>query len=193
MSRHTSFPARIAIIATGLIVWHNHGHAQPPPTLPTELLRAIAAEASSVPVEVVETGPETITEPSPATTPSLAEGATPPVDPAARDPFWPVGYAPPTLLPATGGPAAADKPQARVAREVPWPAIPVRGRSRTADGTYLALIDGIGVVRAGDDISIQKDGFWFHWRILEIDARQMQTERLGVTRQQKQLPNRPAP
>ena len=103
-----------------------------------------------------------------------------------RDPFWPVDYDAPPPPEVKEGPIAA-------ARGVSWPDLPVRGRSRAADGSYRALIDGVGVVKEGEDISIQKEGYWFHWRILKIDARQMQTERLGITRQQNQLPGTPAP
>ncbi len=90
-----------------------------------------------------------------------------------RDPFWPVGYTPPT--PAEAAAATVDVP------ELEWPDLPVRGRSRAVDGSYLALIEGIGIVRAGQVVSVPSQGHWFHWRIIRIDAARVQVEELGIT------------
>ena len=84
---------------------------------------------------------------------------------AMRDPFWPVSYNVPARQPETAGsPAEASAPSIR------WPELPVRGSSRGPDGSYFVLIEGTGVVRPGEVVSIFKDNLWFHWQISGIDA-----------------------
>lgn len=105
--------------------------------------------------------------------------AVPPTDSSLRDPFWPVGYEPPPPAPPPGSVDA--KLPTRIQHDLVWPEIPMRGRSRAADGAYFILVDGIGVVRTGDDITLRRDGYDFHWRVVGIDANGLQTIRLGVT------------
>ena len=90
-----------------------------------------------------------------------------------RDPFWPVGYVPPERA-AAGFVTDTNN--------IAWPALPVRGRSRAPDGTFRVLIDGAGVVGEQKIVSIQSNGRWFHWRILRIDERGVESVRLGITR-----------
>lgn len=92
-----------------------------------------------------------------------------------RDPFWPVGYAPPA-------PARAAAGFETETEDVVWPALPVRGHSRAADGTYRILVEGVGVVGEKKVVSIQSNGRWFHWRILRITERGVESSRLGITR-----------
>lgn len=98
-----------------------------------------------------------------------------------RDPFWPVGYEPPVMIEAAQ-PGEAVTTAVKVKQQ--WPDLPVRGISRAADGSYFALIDGSGVVRAGDDVSIKSEDVWFHWRVVGIEAKGLRTVRLGVSRSQ---------
>ncbi len=93
--------------------------------------------------------------------------------PAVRDPFWPVGYVPPS--PEEAAQATPAVP------ELAWPELQLRGRSRSRDGSYFALIDGVGVVRTGEIVSLAAQGYWFHWRVVRIDATGVQTKPLGIT------------
>ncbi|HAL91734.1 MAG TPA: hypothetical protein DCM68_01760 [Verrucomicrobia bacterium] len=101
-----------------------------------------------------------------------------------RDPFWPVGYAPPA-------PARAAAGFETETADVVWPALPVRGHSRAADGTYRILVEGVGVVGEKKVVSIQSNGRWFHWRILRITERGVESARLGITR--TRFPAKPVP
>lgn len=97
-------------------------------------------------------------------------------DSTPRDPFWPVGYEIPVLS-DTGKSGVSQ-----VTTQRAWPTLPVKGISRGADATYFALVEGHGVVRAGDDISIEKEGLWFHWRVINVDARGLRSMKLGITK-----------
>ncbi len=103
----------------------------------------------------------------------------------ARDPFWPIGYEPPAPLEVKG-----SEP---LVVGISWPELPVLGRSRAPDGSYRALLEGIGVVKEGDDVAISKDGFQFNWRIVKIDAKGLQSIRLGVVRQRTLANPEPIP
>lgn len=93
-----------------------------------------------------------------------------------RDPFWPVGYQPPRSL----FPGDADPLQEEVEE---WPELRVRGRSRAPDGTVLALVAGVGIVRAGDVVSVEQRGLWFHFRITHLDQQTIRFIRLGVSKE----------
>ncbi len=105
-----------------------------------------------------------------------------------RDPFWPVGYEKPKP-PAPEEEVAAGVLAPR--QDQAWPDLPVQGVSRGAGGAYFALIKGIGVVSAGDDISIAKNDFWYHWHIDQISAGGVRARKLGVSADRTTIP-RPA-
>lgn len=94
---------------------------------------------------------------------------------ALRDPFWPVGYVPPTAE------ESAAQVSGGVDQDLPWPALPVQGRSRAPDGTCRVLIEGRGVVGENQIVSVHDKGYWFHWRIVHIDERGVQSIRMGVS------------
>ena len=97
-------------------------------------------------------------------------------DATPRDPFWPVDYnapKPEKMADETVAPAEAD---------FIWPDLSIKGISRGRDGEYLALIEGIGIIRAGEDISIQNENVWFHWRVSSINAKGLRTIKLGISK-----------
>ncbi len=94
-----------------------------------------------------------------------------------RDPFWPVGFVPADPVQAA---AAADAEES--IPQMAWPSLPVRGRSRAPDGTFRVLIDGIGIVGVNRKVSIQKNGYWFHWRVVHIDEEGVRLARLGISK-----------
>lgn len=102
------------------------------------------------------------------------------IRPVMRDPFWPVGYEPPT--------PEQEQEADMAVPELDWPDLPVRGRSRATDGSYLALIEGVGIVRTGQIVSLPAQGHWFHWRITHIDATRVQAQELGITRDPSPTP-----
>lgn len=96
--------------------------------------------------------------------------------PRLRDPFWPVGYVPPEMNPPGAAEEAAD-----ARPDLVWPSLSVRGRSRAPDGTARVLVDGFGIAGENDVVSIRSRGTWFHWRILSIDEKGVQSRRLGAS------------
>jgi hypothetical protein len=108
--------------------------------------------------------------------------------PMPRDPFWPVGYE----KPKPPDPEEEVKEGVLAPREdQAWPDLPVQGVSRGAGGAYFALIKGVGVVSAGDDVSIEKEGVWYHWHIDQIGAGGIRARKLGVSADRATVP-RPA-
>ncbi len=104
--------------------------------------------------------------------------------PELRDPFWPVGYdkpKPPDPEEVAVGVLAPREDQR-------WPDLPVQGVSRGAGGAYFALIKGIGVVSVGDDVSIEKEGFWYHWQIDQINAGGVRARKLGISTDRATVP-----
>lgn len=93
-----------------------------------------------------------------------------------RDPFWPVGYQPPSTR---DGAEVVE-----VVRAVSWPQLRVRGRTRLAGDDMMALIDGVGIARAGEIISLRHQGQWFHWRVNYIDQRIVRIRRIGVSNEE---------
>ncbi len=96
-----------------------------------------------------------------------------------RDPFWPVGYQPPT----------PEQVKAATEEEIsdrPWPALPIQGRSRAPNGTYRVLIEGVGVVGANKVVSVVDNGYRFYWRILRIDEKGIQLKRLRISKDHSQ-------
>ncbi len=118
----------------------------------------IPDEASAEKVEVVEASPE-------ATSAEFKR----------RDPFWPVGYQPPS--PEEVKAASEEENPNR-----PWPSLPVRGRSMAPDGSYRVLVEGFGVVGVNRVVSVQENGYRFYWRILRIDDQGIQLKRLGISK-----------
>lgn len=102
-----------------------------------------------------------------------------------RDPFWPVEYNTPKLATTTGG--ATITP----AKNVAWPDVPIKGISRGRDGAYMVLVDGVGIVRAGEDISIKKEDLWFHWHVTDVNPSGLRTVKLGATRESTPPPFKP--
>ena len=90
-----------------------------------------------------------------------------------RDPFWPVGYQPPSPEQVK---AASEEEEI----ERPWPSLPVRGRSVAPDGSIRVLIEGIGVVGVNKVVSVVDQGYRFYWRILRIDEKGIELKRLGI-------------
>lgn len=127
-----------------------------------------AFETATAPIPVEESSPMAVT----------TEAGAADEQGLRRDPFWPVGYEPPT--PGDGQAAAIQGEDA--IPDMPWPALPIRGRSRAADGTFRVFIDGVGIVGVNRVVSIPHQGYWFHWRIVDIDNEGVRSMRLGISK-----------
>lgn len=96
-----------------------------------------------------------------------------------RDPFWPVGYHSPA-----SDDEEIDETEAQfraIAQQIEWPNLPIRGRARGPDGSHRVLIERVGIVRAGDRITLRSGDYWFHWRITMITEQGIHFIRLGIT------------
>lgn len=93
-----------------------------------------------------------------------------------RDPFWPVGYQPPSPeeVKAASGEENIDRP---------WPSLPVRGRSVAPDGSIRVLIEGVGIAGVNRVVSVADQGYRFYWRILRIDEKGIELKRLGIKKE----------
>ena len=93
-----------------------------------------------------------------------------------RDPFWPVGYQPPSPEQVK---AASEEEEV----DRPWPSLPVRGRSVAPDGSIRVLIEGVGVVGVNKVVSVADQGYRFYWRILRIEEKGIELKRLGIRKE----------
>jgi hypothetical protein len=98
---------------------------------------------------------------------------------ALRDPFWVVGWQPPTFGLAI---PTADNDQGGIRK---WQnalrRIEISGLIRTADGSYLANVKGVGVVETGDLIWVDYDAMTYKWRVRAITKKGIVPERVSVT------------
>ena len=95
---------------------------------------------------------------------------------ALRDPFWPVGYNP--------LPEEEKIEQTKIAdlkARINWPALPLRGITHGVGKRFIAIIDGVGLVEAGDIVVIEQDGLIYRWIIDKVSADGINSTRLDVT------------
>ncbi|OGV68426.1 MAG: hypothetical protein A2283_19400 [Lentisphaerae bacterium RIFOXYA12_FULL_48_11] len=108
----------------------------------------------------------------------------------ARDPFWPIGYWPQKKdesgniistapgMPAIQTPGKTNVVVAPKEIVISWPELKVKGLTRQGDGTYIAIIDGVGIVEKGQIIQIQRDGFIFKYKISDINQKGILQQKL---------------
>lgn len=89
-----------------------------------------------------------------------------------RDPFWPVGF--------KSKSEKQDDKGNDVMQEVPtnWPVLKMKGITRAADGSYIAVLEKIGMVEAGDIIRIKRDNVIYSWKINAITGKGIAYEKL---------------
>lgn len=95
-----------------------------------------------------------------------------------RDPFWPVGWKPPSLGRVAESEDLAAMSKWRAAERL----LKVSGLSRKPDGTYLAILEKAGIVEKGDMVSVKYLGLTYKWRIKDITGEGMLPERISVDR-----------
>lgn len=94
-----------------------------------------------------------------------------------RDPFWPVGWQPPNF--------GIDPSKLRArSNEIMWERaarmLKISGISRTREGGYLAVVKGVGIVEAGDVISVRFNGLRYRWRVEEVTQDSIVPIRIGT-------------
>jgi len=108
-------------------------------------------------------------------TPEDSSAAAP--EPLVRDPFWPVGWKPePVSAGAAVGPARNAVTKWDEARNK----IQLSGLSKNVRGDFVAILKGVGIVEAGDVVSVQHDGLFYKWKIKDITSKGIVPIREGV-------------
>jgi hypothetical protein len=152
------------------------------------LLRAQEAASGSETPQPAQSQPDAVAQDVPQTVPDAVPAGdtdTPPLLSVTvqadrfRDPFWPVGWEPDVygLAGRSGGRGEGGIRRWQDAMR----RVEITGLIRTADGSYLANVRGIGVVEVGDLIWVDYDGMIYKWRVREISERGIVPERVGVS------------
>lgn len=99
-----------------------------------------------------------------------------------RDPFWPVGYVPPSLL-ASGTPSAGvaeddHTPPSEPKLAIDWPRLRLSGMTRKKDGGYVGLIEGVGLVEKGDVVRMRRGDVVYRWRVDSIGTDGVEAQRI---------------
>ena len=94
-----------------------------------------------------------------------------------RDPFWPSGWRPPNC--------GKTNTTTEIRSPIKWreaaSLLHIAGLSKKANGDYIAIITGYGIVEKGDTITVKYQGLIYTWAIKEITALGIERKRLSVT------------
>lgn len=93
-----------------------------------------------------------------------------------RDPFWPVDY-----KPASESEKIESSKIADLKAKINWPALPLRGVTHAGGKNYIAIIEGVGLVEAGDIVVIERDSLIYRWMIDSVTGAGVSSTRLNVT------------
>lgn len=93
-----------------------------------------------------------------------------------RDPFWPTGY-----KPVSESEKIEKSKLAVLKAKINWPALPLRGVTHAGARNYIAMIEGVGLVEAGDLVVIEQDSLIYRWRIDKVTSVGISSTRLDVT------------
>ena len=93
-----------------------------------------------------------------------------------RDPFWPIGWEPP---PKNTGPVDAS-PKTPIQWKEAKKSIRVTALSKTVQGDFVAILQGIGLVEKGEVIKAQHKGLIYRWTVTDVTASGVKTKQLDV-------------
>lgn len=97
-----------------------------------------------------------------------------------RDPFWPIGYKPKAPEPKV---KADDKTGPEIIEQrIKWPNLKLKGITKALDGSYIAILEGIGIVEAGDVIRMRQNNLIYRWKINAITEKGVSHTQLDVRR-----------
>lgn len=166
----TSKPA--SFIATCLLASTVAALAQPPPVDPANPPPPFG-EAGSPPAPPTPADPNS-EQPAIPSPPTPANFAPQSGVAGLRDPFWPIGYQP--------RPAQEEGPEEKVSiqKTAQWPELHLKGMTRRSDGSYMAIIQQVGLVDEGDIVELKHGPLVFRWKIDAITANGVSHKRLDV-------------
>ena len=87
-----------------------------------------------------------------------------------RDPFWPVDWTPPK--PKKKGEVSESK--------IKWPKLQLKGMTKASDGSYIAIIEGVGIVEPGQTVRKNQNGLIYRWKIVSITENGVSIKKLDV-------------
>jgi len=93
-----------------------------------------------------------------------------------RDPFWPLGYQPVTESEQMERTKIAD-----LKTRINWPTLPLRGVTHAGGKKFIAVIKRVGLVEAGDVVTIREGALTYRWRIDNVSSEGIVSTRLDVT------------
>lgn len=94
-----------------------------------------------------------------------------------RDPFWPLGYVPPSLV-ASNTPAADETAPVEPRIVIEWPHLRLTGMTRKQGGGYVGLIEGVGLVEKGDVVRMRRGDVVYRWRVDSIGTDGVEAQRI---------------
>ena len=93
-----------------------------------------------------------------------------------RDPLLPPGYQKPEQEPDP-----QEEHRDAITAQINWPQLRLRGITQLGSDRFIAIIEGIGIVEPGEEVSIRSGDLIYTWRIAAIAADGMTTTRMHVT------------
>lgn len=94
-----------------------------------------------------------------------------------RDPFWPIDYV--RKIEPKIDPTAPKQPETPVKIEPKWPKLKLKAVTSSPKG-FIAIIEGVGLVEAGEVIRKTVDGIVYSWRIDEISEKGFSYKQLNA-------------
>ena len=116
----------------------------------------------------------------PVLSPSPRAAKASPAPKELRDPFWPVTY----VKAAEQAPvpdAGSTQPSAATSvGTANWPALNLKATMKNPAGKTVAIIEGVGVVEAGDIINLKKEGMIYRYKIEAVTDKGLNYQKLDA-------------
>lgn len=98
-----------------------------------------------------------------------------------RDPFWPIGWTPPSAGEAAeaSGPVE-QRPKGPVRWDEAARQLEVTALTQLPTGGYVAVLKGLGVFEKGDTISVNYGGLTYRWEVQSITSEGIVPKRLNA-------------
>jgi hypothetical protein len=179
----TALITKAALLAAVCAALRCAAQETPPPVQPAQATPTPSSPAVAAPAQADAAATAAAAAAPPPGTATVVNAASDEADSVRRDPFWPVGWAPPNF----GKPKDNGRPEEKSSL-IKWDEavkqLRVRGVTRSGD-RYFAVVEGMGVVEAGDVVSVEYEGLTYRWTVVSVNARGIVPRKLDL------LPSRP--
>ncbi len=107
-----------------------------------------------------------------------------------RDPLLPTDYTAPVARTEQEREQERERERlARLAARITWPRLRIQGITHAGGQNFIAIIDQVGIVEAGETITLREGHLIYAWRVDSITEAGITTTRIHVTSVQN--PNQP--